>query len=172
MSFALLLLLFAQDAPLAAASVPDTELAAQRGGFTLPSGIDVALTVQTQTSVNGVEVLRSVFRAEQGPPTLTVYAPRDGQSAAVDTGTASDGGVVVQTARGGQLNAELRGSDLSITHLAGTAFGSAIANSGNDRTIDTQTSVGLDLHNAGATLLASAALRVEDVANAAMALRQ
>ena len=172
MSIALLLLLFAQDVPLAAAAVPDAELATQRGGFTLPSGVDVALTVQTQTSINGALVLRTVFRADQGPAVLTTFAQRGGETVAVRDGAVTDGGVVAETARGGQLSAALRGNDISITHLAGTAFGTAIANSGSDRTIDTQTNVGIDLHNAGAMLQASAALRVEDVANAAMAMRR
>lgn len=226
MSLVLVLMLLAQDVPLAAVSVPDAELATQRGGFTLPNGIDVALTVQTQTAINGAVVLRSVFRADQGPPTLTVYAPKSGQTVAADRVTtvggtsgmptvtydgrgglqvtpaaggrgisvasgaasgavptglaalaaggsvATDNGTVSQTARGGLQTAELRAADLSITHLAGTAFGSAIANSGSDRTIDTQTSVGLDLRNVDSTVLASAMLRVEDVATAAMLNRQ
>lgn len=158
MSIVLLLLLLAPDVPLAAARVPDTELADQRGGFTLPSGIDVALTVQTQTSLNGATVLSTVFRAQNGAPTLTVTAPGDG--------------VVTQDTQGGRQNVMLRGENISVTHLAGSAFGTAIANSGNDRTIDTQTTVGIDLRNAGPTLLASAALRIEDVANTAMSLRQ
>jgi len=225
MGVAMLLLMLAQDVPLAAASVPDAELAQIRGGFSLPSGIDVALTVQTQTAINGAIVLRSVFRADQGSPTLSVYAPTSGATVAADRVTASggssampiitydgrgglqvtpatggpaatvstgvadavpaglekvaagsslatDNGVVSQTAAGGLQTAELRAADLSITHLAGTAFGSAIANAGSDRAIDTQTSVGIDLHNVGPTILASAMLRVEDVATGAMLTRQ
>jgi hypothetical protein len=223
MGLVLILLLLAQDVPLAATSVTDAELAAARGGFMLPNGIDVALTVQTQTAVNGAVVLRSVFRADQGTPTLTVYAPKSGEivvserissvggvagtptitydgrgglqinpaagspgptvratvtdaaaagleaiSGSIDTAN----GTVSQTATGGLQTAELRATDLSITHLAGTAFGSAIANSGSDRAIDTTTSVGLDLRGVDATVLASAMLRVEDVATAAMLNRQ
>ncbi|RZM34130.1 MAG: hypothetical protein EOP67_18725 [Sphingomonas sp.] len=225
MSLVLVLMLLAQDVPLAAVSVPDEELATQRGGFTLPNGIDVALTVQTQTVINGAVVLRTVFRADQGAPTLTVYAPKTGETVAADRvttvggtaglptvtydgrgglqvtpavggpgvsvasgsanaavpaglavlaagGSITDNGTVSQTTTGGLQTAELRTADLSITHLAGTAFGSAIANSGSDRTIDTQTSVGLDLRNVDSTVLASAMLRVEDVASAAMLNRQ
>lgn len=225
MGIAVLLLLFMQDVPLAAASVPDAELAAQRGGFMLPNGVDVALTVQTQTSVNGAVVLRTVFRADQGPATLSVYAPKVGETVAaqggrtaaggsamptvtydsragiqitpgnggptvsiatrggdetlqaglarIDAGTsvATDNGVVSQSAVGGLQRAELRAADLSISHLAGTAFGSAIANSGSDRTIDTQTTIGLDLRNAGSEILGSAMLRVEDVTTNAMQFR-
>ena len=222
MSLALLLLLFAQDVPLAGVAVPDAELAAQRGGFELPNGIDVALTVQTQTSLNGAIVLRTVFRADQGPATLTVYAPRAGETVAAARGAAgtntvamptisydsrsglqvmpgaptvavtagaaaaaheaglaqvangaiTDNGTIAQTLRGGVESTELRAYDLTISHLAGSAFGSAILNSGSDRAIDTQTTVGIELHNVGPTLLASAALRIEDVAIDAMAMRR
>ncbi|MHA6723946.1 hypothetical protein [Sphingomonas sp. RS2018] len=222
----LLLMTLAQDVPLAAVTVPDAELARQRGGFLLPNGIDVALTVQTQTSVDGMVVLRSVFRADQGTPTLAVYAPKAGETVASEgtqtTGTGSpamptisfDGrggvqilpgiaartvavgvttasdlppgleqvaagtslstaaGTVSQGGTGGLQTAELRAADLSITHLAGTAFGSAIANSGNDRAIDTQTSVGIELRNLGSTVMAGAMLRAEDVALSALRGRQ
>lgn len=226
MGVVLFLLMLAQDVPLAAVSVPDAELASARGGFSLPGGIDVALTVQTQTAINGAIVLRSVFRADQGTPTLTVYAPKSGETVAAGqvTSTAAgtgmptitydgrgglqitpaaggpavaiasataagnvpagldrvapgaslqtDNGTVSQATNAGLQTAELRAADLSITHLAGTAFGSAIANSGSDRAIDTQTSVGIDLHNVGPTIMASAMLRVEDVATSAMLTRQ
>lgn len=226
MSVAVVLLLLAQDVPLAAATVPDPELAQQRGGFTLPNGVDVALTVQTQTSVNGAVILQSVFRADQGAPTLSVYAPKAGETVAAakaqgaigvsamptvtydsrsgilvtpggggpavsitargdapspaagltqiqpGTSLATDHGVVSQSAAGGLQTAELRAADLSVTHLAGTAFGSAIANSGSDRAIDTQTSLGIDLRNTGPEVFGSAMLRVEDVANGAMLARQ
>ena len=224
MSLAVLLLFFAQDVPIAAPRVPDVELATQRGGFQLPNGIDVALTVQTQTSLNGAVVLRTVFRADQGPTSLTVFAPKAGETVAaaargtagggtvamptitydsrtglqvtpgagtplavsagaaaaagesglaqVAAGAVTDNGTIGQSVRGGLQSTDLRSDDLTITHLAGSAFGSAILNSGSDRAIDTQTTVGIDLHNAGATLLASAALRIEDVAVDAMALRQ
>lgn len=221
MSLAMILILAAQDAPLASTRVPDAELAAQRGGFELPNGIDVALTVQTQTSLNGAIVLRTVFRADHGPATLTVYAPRPGEPVAaargapgagaavtptitydsrsglqvtpgattlavatggasaneagliqVASGAVTDNGIVTQSVHGGVQATELRADDLTITHLAGSALGSAILNSGSDRAIDTQTTVGIDLQNAGPTLLASAALRIEDVAIDAMSLRQ
>lgn len=226
MSLALGLLMLAQAVPLAAATVPDDELADQRGGFMLPNGVDVALTVQTQTSLDGNVVLRTVFKADQGPASLTVYAPRSGElvaartggpgaatvmpvvtydsrtgiqisaagggpsvsiatpGAGVDvlpaglarvdaaTGAVTDNGVISQTTRGALQTAELTSADLSIAHLAGSAFGSAIANSGSNRAIDTQTTIGLDLRNAGSQLLGSGLLRVEDVTTSAMQFRQ
>lgn len=210
--------LFAEQVPVA-----DATLAQQRGGFQLPNGLDIALTVQTQTAVNGAVVLRTVFQAAQGTPTLSVYAPRQGETvAATSTGApaasgataapvvtydprsgiqvtpratapgvalghaeaagaaagleqiaggVTDNGVVTQAARGGVRTVELAGRDLTVTHLAGNAFGSAIANSGSDRTIDTQTSVAIDLGSAGPDVVGSAMLRVGEIAGAAVAAR-
>ena len=224
MSFTLLLLLCAQDVPLASERVPDAVLAAQRGGFALPNGMDVALSVQTQTSLNGAVVLSTVFRVDHGAPTIGVYVPKVGETVAapaasratttaagpavtvdgrtgitvipaagivavstragtsdpvaaglfqVDEGSVTtDTGVVTRAVRGGQQTIELRADDLTITHLAGSAIGSAIVNSGSDRAIDTQTTVSINVANATPALLASAALRVEDVANDALAMRR
>ena len=231
MSLALLLLLAGQSVPIATQALPDHELAAQRGGFRLPNGVDVALTVQTQTAVDGAVVLRTVFRADQGTPTLSVYAPRpgtvvvarggDAPSAAataaatpaisydprngiqvtpgaampaitvssgavgaaaaaspdlqaVDAsgvGVATDAGRVTATRTGGLDTVQLKAGDLTVSHFAGNAFGSAIANSGNDRAIDTQTSVSIDLSGAGPDVVGSAMLRVQDLASAAAASR-
>lgn len=202
----------------------DPELAEQRGGFRLPNGIDVAMTVQTQTAVDGAVVLSTVFRADQGAPTLTVYTPRPGESVvgqasaaarnaviapsvtydgrngiqitpgasappigvaagaasggggvpqgltAVDaaSGVATDAGLVTEAARGGVRTVELRGPDLTITHFAGDAFGTAIANSGSDRAIDTQTTLSIDLRNAGPDVLGSSMLRAAAIADDAV----
>lgn len=215
------------NAPLAAPALPDVVLAEQRGGFRLPSGIDVAITVQTQTVVDGAIVLRTVFRADQGAPTITILAPTPGHPvaagtttttastgattampsvtydrnagiqvtpgvgtpqiavtsggaqtvaatdglAAVQAGAATDNGTISTGSTGGVRTVTLDGSDLSITHLAGNAFGSAILNSGNDRAIDTQTAVSISLSNAGPDVLGSAMFRIQDVALAATAMR-
>jgi hypothetical protein len=221
------LLLAAQAAtPLGAPAVSDPVLAEQRGGFRLPSGIDVAITVQTQTVLDGAVVLRTVFRADQGAPTLTVLAPTPGQTVAATRNAAAAGGsqptmptVTYDRANGIQLipgvaapqiavtsggtqslaasdglapiapgavtdngtlsaaganglrTVTLQGPDLTITHLAGNAFGSAILNAGNDRAIDTQTSVSIDLRNAGPDVLGSSMFKIQDLAIASAALR-
>ena len=226
MSIAAILLLL-QGVPLAPTVVPDAELAQQRGGFALPNGIDVALTVQTQTTLNGAIVLRTVFRADQGAPTLTAFVPKGGETVAAQGATrtvsattaaaptitydprtgiqvtpgaspnvslvtpgeagtvpaglvevaggaaaTTDNGVVSETSRAGLRSIELKGNDLAITHLAGNAFGSAIANAGNDRAIDTQTIVSIDLRNTGPDVLGSAMLRASDITADALRLRQ
>lgn len=81
MSLALLFAEAVVAAPVfAAAPVPDAVLGELRGGIELPNGIDLALTVQTQTAIDGAVVLRTVFALVDGPPKVFVYTPRDGQT--------------------------------------------------------------------------------------------
>lgn len=215
-----------EAAPIAAVPVADPILAEQRGGFRLPNGIDVALSVQTQTAVNGAVQLRTVFQIDDGSPTFTIYAAKTGETVSVGTaaaggqatqaaaptisydrasgiqvtpgiapssisvsakpvtseaipagltevaaGAVTDTGAITDTTRNGVRAVTLTGSDLSITHLAGNAFGSAIANSGNDRSIDTQTTVSINLSNAGPDVLGSSMFRVQDIALDAVAMR-
>ncbi len=212
--------------PIAASPVAEPVLAEQRGGFRLPNGIDVALSVQTQTAINGAILLRTVFQVDRGAPSLTIYSPKAGEVVALDTaggekraasatgptisydrmtglqvvpgtspstlsvsagrtttdslpagltqvtdGTPTDAGAISDTTRNGVRTVSLAGADLTITHLTGNAFGSAIANSGSDRTIDTQTTVSITLGNAGPDVLGSALFRVQDVALDAVAMR-
>lgn len=86
-----LCLMAASAGPFAVAAVTETELATMRGGFRLPNGIDVALTVQTQTAVDGRVVLHTVFHADHGPPTVTVYVPRPGTVVAQPNETTTPG---------------------------------------------------------------------------------
>lgn len=211
-----------------AATVPDPVLATQRGGVRLPNGIDLALSVQTQTAVNGAVVLQTVYALDKGPATLTVYAPpkgtvvpahsstapsvgpapttpivsydrrtglsvtqgytgmpvtiggQPGSSTTVPEGLAvldqsasqnTEAGSVSSRSDGLLKTVTLTGSDFSVAHLAGGAFGSAIINSGSDRAIDTITSISIDLGNAGPDMLGSTFFRVEDVALGALGSR-
>lgn len=216
----LLLFLLAQAAPFTPPPVPDPELAEMRGGFRLPNGVDVAITVDTRTAVDGAVVLQTIFRADQGRPTLAVYTPKPGETATLPrpagsgagtpnapvitydsrsgiqvaqtatmpssvifSGRGSNGGTagagleaapagsVVEAVRGGVRTVEVARDDLTITHFAGNAFGSAIANMASDRTIDTQTSIAIDLRNAGPDVVGSSLLRVEGVALEAARMR-
>lgn len=229
MNAALLLLLAqapaSEPAPLPAAPVGDPVLASQRGGFQLPNGIDVALTVQTQTALNGAILLRTVFQVDQGAPSLTIYAPKPGETVSagssavkastnaaapptitydrdaglqvvqgiprssvsvgvaggtaeavpgglvqVAPGAVTDAGTVSEASHNGVRAVSLAGTDLTITHLAGDAFGSAIANSGSDRAIDTTTSVSIALGGTADTM-GPAMFRLQDVALGSVAIR-
>jgi hypothetical protein len=93
---ALSILLLSAAPPIAAQSadkvVADRELSTMRGGFQIPGGIDVALSVQTDTSVNGALVLRSIFRADTGVPTLQAFTSRSGSQ--VSTANSAGGATV------------------------------------------------------------------------------
>lgn len=63
----------AQDAPVMAAPVlTDPELAQLTGKFLLPGGVEVALTVTSDTVLNGQPVLRTVFAVDR-TSSLAVY---------------------------------------------------------------------------------------------------
>jgi hypothetical protein len=86
----------------------------------------------------------------------------------VSGGAATAAGDVSERTQGALRLVELTGADLSVTHIAGGAFGAAIANMGSNRTIDTQTSVAIDLTGAGPDVVGSSMLRVQDVAMQAL----
>jgi hypothetical protein len=78
--------------------VSDAELEGMRGGFVLPGGVDVSIAVQSDTRVNGVLMLRSVFVAHQGPPVLSVFGrtdPATGVTQTTSPGTASTTSITV-----------------------------------------------------------------------------
>lgn len=210
-----------------ATAVDDAELARHRGGFALPNGVDVALTVQTDTAVDGALVLRSVYRLETGAPTLAVFAPAPGttgprvtlssatpapgttisptvtidRAGGISTvawsqplpvaqinvtrasepigmapeglaplpvvaggpGIATAGGVVSVTELSRGTRVDLAGPMLDVTHLVGQAFGTIIANTADNRAIDTATTLDFDLRNASTLSTASATLRAQDI---------
>ena len=205
--------------------VADAELSAMRGGFALPNGLDVALAVQTETSVNGALLLRSVYRLDQGPPTLQLFAPRGGDTVRGQSVTAGErsvvpgavsvafdrqngisiarqmptaiGSVAVRAAArdvgdagppldlsngpvetpGGRVSvsplalgvrARLEGDGIDASHVFGAAFGSVVANTASERTIESATTVALDLRGVTATNLGSARLRAEAIAGDAV----
>lgn len=93
-------------------ALPDPALAAIQGRLLLPNGIELAMTVQSDTVVDGHLLLRTVFAANQGPPTLAVLAPAGGsegpavsvtEPSAGDTANPRDAGVAVVTDRAGGI---------------------------------------------------------------------
>jgi len=208
--------------------ISDEVLSEQRGGIRLPNGIDLAMTIQSQTAVNGSVVLRTVVSVDKAASVVTVFAPKAGMTVAappsrvvpeaapaatvtydrvsglqvttpsaapisVSAGTGAlagnasdvdgleqvdainpvttDNGVITTLIRDRQATIDLKTADLNISHFTGNAFGTAISNSGNDRAIDTQTVVSINLQNAGPDVLGSAMLRVERLSLDALASR-
>jgi hypothetical protein len=216
-----------EQPPFAVETVPDTVLAEQRGGFRLPSGIEVTLAIDTLTAVNGAIVLHTVTKIAPGSPITSVYVPEHGETVPLAEGRGLEqadaqpsvtydrqyglqvlsrgasapmhvsitndqaggskpaglqqvdpaaavsvaGGVVQALTGEGLQGIEFQGPDIRILHLTGSAFGSVITNSGSDRTIETQTSLSIDLRNAGPDVLGSAMLRVEGLAVEALGAR-
>lgn len=66
---------------------------------------------------------------------------------------------VTEVPNGQQIR--LLGNGIDITHLVGSAIGSAITNSANNRTIESSTTLALDISGATSTNLGSSMLRVE-----------
>lgn len=218
-----------QPPPFPGVRVADAVLAEQRGGIRLPNGVDVSLSIDTITAIDGRIVLQTITRITEGKPAVTAYVPEgdtavplaqqneapgsrqpqgapqvtyDRQNgltvtantpvvlATVTTGRNSSApkysglqaidltgsattpdGIVKLRDEGGIGGVELQGTDIRILHLTRNALGSAIANTGSDRAIDTYTTVSIDLRNAGPEVVGSAMLRVEDVALGALASR-
>lgn len=203
--------------------LPEAELATQTGKFLLPGGGSLALSVTSDTLLNGTPILRTVLTIDQGS-TLQVFGrdgsvatPAGGTETATGAGTAPTlaNGVsvlfnrptgaqitlpTVSTVRTGATSTEaqaglvpiavvaggpavrtpdglvslstlpngsqvmLVGDQIGVAHLVGQSVATAILNAGNDRTIDTVTTIGIDLHDATALTLGSAVLKVDALA--------
>ena len=92
------------DAVAQGRTASEQELAAAHGKFLLPNGIEVAMTVQTDTSVDGQLLLRSVFTVDKGPANLAVYSPTNVRTTVATSQTGSpeasaNGGVSVNIDR-------------------------------------------------------------------------
>ncbi|HEY0150232.1 MAG TPA: hypothetical protein VGB70_14690 [Allosphingosinicella sp.] len=157
----LLLAPAAHASPFGKAPLEDAALGGMRGGFALPGGLDVAITVQSNTSVNGRPVLTTVFTADRGPAAVSVFAGgaqvdlTSGGSAQTASGTLR----VEQGSAGTQVI--LSSAEMDLRHLAGQTYGSITANRANNVSIDTNTVITLEIRNASAMNLGSTMFRVE-----------
>lgn len=107
--------------------VADDALSSMRGGFALPGGVDVSVAVQSDTLVNGVLLLRSVYVIDKGAPTLTVFGRTDPipEQAPVPGKNVSTSSLTVSTQR-----TTSDGAPSGLTQLNLTPDGSAAAASG------------------------------------------
>ncbi len=211
-------------AALDAPTVSDPELATMTGKFIMPNGGSLALSITSDTLVNGALVLRTVLTVDQAT-NLSVFGrtpdaaaaaagdhapdPAGNATAALTNGvsvlfdrrtgtqilmptvnavrtadagdhatpaelgiapvTLSAGGPGVVTPDGTISLAAVRngsqvtlaGDRLDVVHLVGQSVATAVLNAGNDRTIDTVTTIGIDLHDAAALAMGSAAMKVD-----------
>lgn len=164
-----LLTLLAGNAPHFAdgAKLDEAALAEARGGFVLPNGLVIALAVATETRIDGQLAVRSTFRIADGRPVVTI----EGRDAATGELTTLNPGAAGAAAAGGTIRLGgdgsrivFNGDRIDVSHLIGRAFGSAIANSADNRTIDVATSIDIDVAGATPDLIGSAMLRADNLA--------
>ena len=176
--------------------VEEETLSGMRGGFALPGGLEVSVAVQTDTRVNGLLMLRSVFVVDKTAPTLAVYGRTDGLTGSasnptgggnttsvtiangpVTLGGATDGLIQLDvvngataSASGGSVRIEKAGvgdavtlsqPTLDVSHLTGQAYGSIVANRGNDISVDTVTNINIDLKNTMPSNIGTTVFRVD-----------
>jgi hypothetical protein len=98
-------------------------------------------------------------------------APDGFVPAGVDGPTQTSSGLVSVSNTGPTYRASLDSTILSISHLAGQAFGSVVANSADNRAIDVETTVDLRLGGVSPDVLGSSMFRVENIAIDAMRSR-
>lgn len=159
---------------------------ARRVSTFAPASGQIVNSPAGQTSTAGTGDMRVSYDAMNGiqisssrnPSGLSVTSAANGQTGQlvdglteVDLPQVTDNGAIRQVGTGSAQAIELQGQDLRVVHFTGNALGTAISNSGSDRTIDTLTTVSLDLRNAGPDVLGSAMFRVENVAIEALSSR-
>lgn len=198
----------------------DAELARATGRFILPNGAELALTVTSDTAVDGRLLLRTVLTVDKGS-SLQVLAPQPGaapvpyaaarasagggvtvaldrrsgmQTVAPDVAVAigpavsvgavvanppglapvavTPGGPAVATADGvvsldavpGGARVTFAGDQLGIVNQVGRSIATAVANSANDRTLDTVTNITIDARNLAPYQAGIAQMRVGELA--------
>lgn len=167
-----LLALFFIPAAAGAQALPDkaplaeAELAKERGGLRLPNGLEITIGVATNTRVDGRLVLSTTYNVSQGAAQMRVLggvgSGPDGTTEVTPTagGVSTRDGTVQMLPNGVRFS----GDAIEVTHLAGQAFGTVLANSGSNRVIDMQTTVDIQVSGITPDMLGSSALRVEGLA--------
>lgn len=154
---------YAQSLP--AVPLADRDLAAMRGGFALPGGVDVSVGVVTDARIDGQLVVRSAYGLNDGVPVVQVSG-RDGDlglSADGSGAATADGTIVLRQVAGG-VRVEFRGDRIAIDSLAGQVSGATLRNSASDRSIDIATNVDIRLSGVSADRIGSLLPRVETLA--------
>lgn len=129
-----------------------------------PSGVTVLFDRQS-----GMRTITPTYAAAPTVGVTSQVAPPAGDATAVIPLPLTPG-AAVETAAGlvslsaSGRNVTLQGDRIDVTHILGPAFATAIANTANDRTIDTVTTIDLDLTRVTPFSLGSAAIRAGDLA--------
>lgn len=145
----------AETALFDSAPLNEAELAQERGGFELPGGIQVALSIRIATDVDGNRLLETVWRAE-GATVSAVSQAAGGDPTALDP-------------RGAVAKAELPG--LVVEDFVGERVSTIIANTADGRTIDHHVQVDLSLSGVQQLGIGSAIFRTQSPGIEASILR-
>lgn len=130
--------------------VADAELATMRGGFQLPNGMMLELSVDIIARLDGVTAYAARIGSD-GNATLTVPTQEAAGGANVSLESHKDG-----------VSVRLASSSLGILQTLGRVTGIEIVNTGGNRTIDVQTSINAQLSGVAAAQYAPmlSALRI------------
>ena len=123
-----------------------------RGGVKLPNGMDVMVGVQIETRVNGELALHTVLNiADPTKAALEIFAPPSQALGSIRVAQRDTGSVVI-----------LQGPNLEIQHLTGNATGILVANTLDNRAIDTVATVHVSLADS-AVPIGNILLRMESI---------
>lgn len=141
--------------------LPDEELGQARGGFDLPGGITVDFGMVMTVAVDGARIVETQFAVG-----------RDGVSTTV---TAAEG-VQVDILEGDSWGGSSKGVSakipgLMIEHLIGQQIASTVINTADNRAIDSQLDVNIQLGSVEPMALGSLAFQVESLGLEAAAWR-
>lgn len=136
-------------------------------GAMVPTGITVSLDRQS-----GIQTITPTYTVQQAsgvsigpPPTQDADALGLSKLPVTPGGPAVatvDGTVSVQALANGSL-VTLSGDRMSVSNLVGQSVATAVANSADDRSFDTVTSIAIDLRNVEPYVAGSAAMRVDSL---------
>lgn len=120
------------------AKLADEELARVTGKFLLPNGVELALTVTSDTVVNGQLLLRTVLTVDKASM-LTVLGRQSNSSGGAYTGSngpgVSPGGITISLDRGSGLQ--------TVTPAVSVSSGPAVSVGGGDGAVQSAESLGL-----------------------------
>lgn len=150
------------------APLDDEELGQARGGFILPGGIEIAFGATITTSVGADTALRTTMvLTEQGLNYSYQGGTVDGQQVVVNVqGGAPDGStgtihIGAAGADGSNVVLDVETADLFIRHMVGNQISSIVANTANDREINSQVALDLKLDNVAPLALGSGSFQIE-----------
>lgn len=140
------------DSPFShAARASDAALATMRGGTLLPNGLNVTIGIDIQTRVNGELAVHTVLSSDASAVQALQVSSGDPGQAPITVDAAAlattHGALGFSRDQRGAV-VTLRSDTLVVQHLLGAATGVVVANTADNRSIDTVTTIGIELEGA------------------------